>query len=354
MMGNAVQVPVLESVESEKHPFHEALAPFVGLPDYCQTLVVAEDLLRRIVTRSANEGIGEADAIRGRGRAAVRWLFGLRATLNPLARDEGFLSFEPEDGEADSSFKEAERMVDVWQRQIHAKYIERLSYSERGQNPNEWIWKHRNPVRALLGGKGSGHYWPVNSERLADYCAEYVEKPWLRTALIDQILLDAMLYTATLEGLPAMRELLSKNGQIGPTLLHRVWDHPRAMVHTWKSFWRASLWQFFQFGASALVGYGAWMFRGWWFGVLVGTGFFTLIQVNRLLATWRSSQRLSHLPKLYSTMAAVCELMDKHPLSPAYLRERVSAATTEGANWPVALFPILDRATRVDPDVWSD
>ncbi|TSA02965.1 MAG: hypothetical protein D4R81_04070 [Nitrospiraceae bacterium] len=220
-------------------------------------------------------------------------------------------------------------------------YMERLSDSEKAENPEGWLsFLDRRGGNLFLEalfekGEASKGYWPIDD--LSYTCGEYLKSPWLHCEQIDRLLIHAMIYQTTLS--------------LGDSLTTRSLNK---YSEAWKKRERkANVWVIFLSLVALSVGLGAAMAYGWWAGAIAGVGFVVLLGICDDFINKDLREQQSRMLKLHSDMHGAYALMNKRPLSLSYLRERLSAIDCKGEFWPVDIFSILDSAIARGTILWG-
>ncbi|NJD05587.1 MAG: hypothetical protein FIA97_03710 [Methylococcaceae bacterium] len=291
----------------------------------CQTHTVLKAALSKVI-QSAKANGASPDSISYLIKELVQFVEWQQSVLNPLA-------ISP-----DGSLEQIE-------------YSRRLSDKLKKEDPITWIWIHRNPIIGVEEGETSWHYWPI-SETIDEICDEYIRKPWLQCGAIDRILVDALIYRETFcfsLALQTNTTLLVSAG-LSSGLFASLFGYKKGrLFDSLKAFLTTT----FRLGLSAVLGFAAAEAHDWWLGILVGVGFWVLLKINLYLSNAERASYLKYVRSCLAEMQACSEMMQKYPLSPKYLRERLSASADKGVVWPVGVFPILDCAIQRNPNTWD-
>ena len=204
---------------------------------------------------------------------------------------------------------------------------------------------------AFEHGTQSSYYWYIGD--LSDMCKEYLKRPWLHCKIIDHLLIRAMIYQTVLDVGEAIKPVLlglKKEGILG---LH----YPPIKGAYSKALQRLELkraaWGIVSMLAAGLVGFGFANSNGLWAGVVAGFAFWMLLRAREVLMTYEKHNENKQLAQTLGNAKMAYALMDKFPLSPLYLRDRLSAAADEGVPLPVGIFTILDNAIARGPVLWA-
>jgi hypothetical protein len=231
------------------------------------------------------------------------------------------------------------------------KYRKFLPIDQRDEEFETWIWKHKDCKYAINSGEtpSSGNYWFIDPDGLARTCNDYLKQPWIHCGAIDRIFLSAMIYQKTLDFGDDVKPLLIK--EIGGGVLAQ--GENRALPG-FKDEIKPALWRLLAIFFAISVGLGvASQFNHYGAAVLAGFIFWFLYLIN---SNFKKSWNLRHAEKMdqrLHEMLNISDMMNEYPLSPRYLRERLSKAADIGVVWPAGIFPILDNAITRNSLTWD-
>jgi hypothetical protein len=303
----------------------DALSKYLDLPDRCNTRRILDELTQQ-VWKSC-----EQTEVRRKIWNMVCFVAEMQEALNPLAPNR------PPELRSTLLLSEYRYREELF-REPH-----------QGANPYLYIWFHRNPYLGVFGddiGK-RGHYWPLDRERLTDICRDYIAQEWLHCAMIDKILIDAAIYNETLKLGEELKPLLAKAGY----LEGRLFNFRETHVDDLKiKIFMESLRRGILALAAIFLGLGVVYLYGWWVGCFVGFVFwFSLIISSSCLKNTEKLKAIDRNGELLFEMQRISELMQDENIYPGYLKERLTITASEGAQWPVAIFAILDLAIARGP-----
>ena len=232
----------------------------------------------------------------------------------------------------------------------------------------EVVWQRHDVSRVYdLGYEESG-YPGVDRNALAEAAAEYLERPWLRVAALDWLIVDAFITDEIVQ----YGEALKRSHLPGPPdMLDRVLMHQKAKgnveailregrkyrkhpIRSWFGYQVAfpivtigtSL--YFQYGKTALAFMALAVLDWCWM---------TIRWIVRAVRRARATPEQLRTPeqndyaRLFA-MRQVHRLLEGPVISPKLVREEMVKTTDSGAVWDSAAWAIVDRVISIDPNVW--
>ena len=214
----------------------------------------------------------------------------------------------------------------------------------------EWLWSHKDCAYAAYDEE-SGHYWPIDTERLMEVCTEYLRQPWIHCSIIDRILVDASIYIETLNTVRYFKPEFLSRGFVFGYLQDDHYKRTYQMLPKF-SFWNLVV-SFVAISAIGIIGFSVTERYGIGVGVLAGVCLLALYKTIQAKNRQDNYDVISRQNKTLLMMLDMSVMTGKEPLSPKHLRERLRKVEDVGAVWPVGVFPILDNAIARNSRTWT-
>jgi hypothetical protein len=321
-----------------------ALVDFNELPE-CQSRYLIEHLITIVATRLTKDK-SDYETFTEVVYSTILWFKKLREILNPLSDEQ----------------------LDNKKRDI---YLNGLKNHRKETDHRTWIWYCRNPNFAFLHGKESkDDFWPIDEAELTECCEDYAKNHWAHSPTIDIILTESLLYARAFNYGCSIK-CMASNFYLGPKIkatpeafLDHIFSHDEIKKQGFDEISRkielrkvltSLAFGIFQTLTSIFIGIDISGIYGSSCGVLAGLAMYSLIDLqyhNKVSNIGQEkAKKIEHAIEKYNSIVAVHDIIKKR-LSPSFLREQLSATTKTGITWPVAIFPIVDRAIRRHPDIW--
>lgn len=242
--------------------------------------------------------------------------------------------------------------------------VERNDFLKR----NEVVWQRHDTNHVYDLGYEEAQYPGVDRKALAHAAAEYLERPWLRVAALDWLLVDAFItdevvnYGDSLKAsyLPGPSDPMEKyrfdrktKGNVQAILREgrKYKKHPVLTRLGWQI-------GFPIITVGAAVYFEAWKTAAAFVVLTVLDWGFLIVQlliwgVRRMRAT--PEQLLTPEQRDYRrlfAMRGVHRLLEGPVINPTLLREEMVKSKDIGAVWDLTAWAIVDRVIRDDPAVW--
>jgi len=306
---------------------HEAF--FHTLPKDCQVRRLLLTLRQRALAEAQRQALDDFAFTELMG-AAIDVLTGIQSAMNPLANHH---------------LTSTRELTEQHRQEIGA----RLWEHERKIDPNGVIWGHRE-LRSSMNSKADNRdFWPyIDLAQLESACHEYLEHGWMQCRDLDWLFVDGFMYV----------EAFEFGKRIFPKLYgDRSLDWIVNKIDKGKMESRSARWELMgailTLGISGFVGFGAWRDHGLWAGILAFMAAGAITTMSSSSAQRGDEQSRQQLLDLWSTMCALYGTVSQRPMSPSYLREILMQSTAKGISWPVAIFPVIEKAISRNPALWE-
>lgn len=233
---------------------------------------------------------------------------------------------------------------------------------------NEIIWQRHDVSRVYELGYEESGYPGVDREALAHAAGEYLERPWLRLAALDWLIVDALITDEIVQ----YGEFLKRSYLPGPTdpiervhfdvktkgnvkeILREGRKYRKHPVRTWFVYQvvfpivtiGGSL--YFQYLKTALAFVVLMVFDWCWTAVR-----WIVRAIRRARATPEQLRTPEHNNYArFFAMRQVHRLLEGPVVNPKLVREEMVKTTDGGALWNSAAWSIVDRVISIDPNVW--
>ena len=231
------------------------------------------------------------------------------------------------------------------------------------------LWRRRDPLQGYREGFESDYQTNFDKEMFDDTAARYLARPWMRTAHLDWVFVDASITRElSVFGEEVKRQYMPGRRDMLGAFHHRYFATKGNLAEMAKPDWEGRLTYLFWYVAFVFaVPIGAiwaafhydWTTTGLWlagiYGVLLliefGTMAFHLVR--------RGIRAARGLPKpgtkaqeLYAAMYQVWPLLKGPVVNPTLVRAEMSKTAADGAGWDSVAYSIVDRVIAQDAAVW--
>ncbi len=228
------------------------------------------------------------------------------------------------------------------------------------------IWYHGNAFFAFQEGFESNYSRKVWIDYLQEEARKYLLRPWMENERLEWIIVDALTF-GTVTG---FGEEIKKHDPRPVSILGFNTAYFSAKGNLDKMAWKTIQHRLTKFGIKLAVFIGAPIAIGWHFWSvgyedkvsIAGVIYIGLMFLYLAYRFWRwisgKKQRpeLEEYKEFYSTlidMMAVYDVLGGAVISPTAFRERLLDTARKGAEWPGAIFSILDHAIQRNPAIWG-
>lgn len=235
------------------------------------------------------------------------------------------------------------------------------------------IWRRRDPYRSLsVKGIRSDYYTGFDVELLSYDVAKYLERPWLRHASVDWILVDMLVSRK----LCVLGETIKQ--RLSPGKRERVLDayhrffmskgRPARMTEIKWAELGTLLWERFllvigvPMGAIWAAFYFDYQRTGWVLAAIYALIILIYMIYLSIKLFGRGKRFVRHLsgtpdPRvkpflLWDEMYEVWRRLEGPVVHPSRLREAMVRSTEHGAEWDTLTWSLVDRVVAIDPAVW--
>jgi hypothetical protein len=255
--------------------------------------------------------------------------------------------------ELDEELTKVEYLVDDLDLALNQQAIKEMEEANpHGKNPSKkhlWIWSRGNPVTTFQEGLKSPSRRLVDRDELNTVTRKYLETPYLRSDLLEWIIVDAFV----LYEIQEFGENVKRGAGVG--------SHLRYLVHYGRLGAGVALWS----SARALL-----ILAGWIAGLVYMTPYAgegtleTLLVFSAyvLFFMWLTGRPIfvsqaggAHKPlMLLQEMIKVYALLNPEAgvISPYAIRNALLKVQTEGAVWDAAALAVLDTAVARSRPAW--
>lgn len=275
-----------------------------NLPEFCQKRRLIEELKAGVLHQVQKSEISPPDAAYY-FREAIRWLDELQFSTNPLVGSP----------EAPDSTR--------------LKAALSKESSDIANHPEQYVWVHRDVVRAVTSAKATDALWRVDMDGVSRCAQTYLNARWACVPNIERLMVEALAFAE----IHAYSISVKGFWGVFPPAIRHIWISAKSLV------WIAVI---------LYVANGATEQLGLWAGILSAVTMYFVIGRPQTSLTGIVANA-----KLLAEMYSVYAILGHNPACPSLIRERVIATSNLGAVWPAGMPNLVERAFRRNPESWQ-
>ncbi|CAN7341628.1 hypothetical protein [Bosea sp. LjRoot237] len=231
------------------------------------------------------------------------------------------------------------------------------------------LWRRRDPLQGYREGFESEYQTNFDREMFDDTAARYLARPWMKTAHLDWVFVDASI-TRELSafGEEVKRQFMAGRRDMLGASHHRYFATKGNLAEMSKPDWGGRLQYLFWYvafvfaipiGCILAAFYNDWTTTGLWlsgiYGVLLLIEFSTMA-FNLARRGIRAARGLqtpgTKAQELFAAMYQVWRLLKGPVVNPSLVRAEMTKTAEAGAGWDTVAYSIVDRVIARDAAVW--